>query len=280
VPREHVHQQLDPQYFLEYALFGGALRHYVAKSLEDAFRTDPNDLHRRFFVLGVFREEHAAYEDMGAILEALIRFRRGELQYPIEGVLRYKDDLVVLETLFRRRNITSADDLYDALGLSDFIPEDWALVHPNINCESALRRMCRFIHADCQGNQKRQGISAYNKLKHGLVLVQNGQRYGNGLPDAPAVLIQNPEPDSINPYAILAIQMTDISLKERCRVIEFVQSTLRAIAALYVLWRYPNDAMIQMDSKSVSWLFHTQSMVGIRDFMRQLCEKSELRSDS
>ena len=80
VPHEQVHQQLDPRFFLDYALFSGTLRHYVAKSLEDAFRADPNDLHRRFFVLGVFREEHAAYEDMGAILEALIWFRRRDLK--------------------------------------------------------------------------------------------------------------------------------------------------------------------------------------------------------
>ena len=105
VPHDHVHEQLDPHFFLDYALFSGALRHYATKSLEDAFRADPNDVHRRFFVLGVFREEHAAYEDLGAILESLIRLKLQELAYPIEGVLRFKDDLVVLETLFSRRDI-------------------------------------------------------------------------------------------------------------------------------------------------------------------------------
>lgn len=276
VPHEQVHQQLDPRFFLEYALFSGALRHYVTKSLEDTFHADPNHLHRRFFILGIFREEHAAYEDMGAILESLIRFRRGNLKYPIEGVLRFKDDLVVLETLFRRRGIKSADDLYIALGLAEFIPEDWSSVHPQINCERALRRMCRFIYVDCQANQKREGVSAYNKIKHGLALVPNGRRFDEVLPDAPAVLIQNPETDSVNPYALLGIPMTDSALEERCRVVEFIQSTLRAIAALYVLRRYPNDVMAAVKLKNLSGLFHTAPLVSVRDFMRQLSEKPEL----
>jgi hypothetical protein len=252
----------------------------VAKSLQDAFHADSNDLHRRFFVLGIYREEHAAYEDMGAILEAIIRFRLGELKYPIEGVLRFKDDLVVLETLFRRRKIKSADELFNSLGLSEFIPSDWNSVHPHINCEHALRRMCRFIFSDCQANQKRQGVSAYNKIKHGLALVPNGQRYGRELPDAPAVLIQNPNSDSPNPYSLLGIPMTDIDLEERGKVVEFVQSTLRAFAALYAMWRYPDYVTTTLSLTTVSALFHTDSLAGVRDFMQQLNEKPEALAET
>lgn len=275
VPHEQIHQQLDSRFFIDYALFSGALRHYVTKSLEEGFHLYPNDLHRRFFVLGVFREEHAAYEDMGAILESLIRFRLGELKYPIEGVLRFKDDLVVLDTLFRRRGIRSAEDLYATLGLSEFIPHDWSAAHPQINLERALRRMCKFIYVDCQANQKRQGVSAYNKIKHGLALVPNGQRYDKSLPNAPAVLIQNPQTDSINPYALLGIPMSDSQLEERCRLVEFIQSTLRAIATLYVTWRYPEDVMATIELKSISSLFHAGPLVDIKNFMQQLSEKPE-----
>ena len=190
--------------------------------------------------------------------------------------MRFKDDLVVLETLFRRRNIASADDLYDALGLSEFVPADWSLVHPKINCEIAFRSMCRFIFIDCKVNQECQGVSAYNKIKHGLTLVKNGRHYGNEMPDSPAVLIPNPKTDSDKPYALLGISMADSSLQERCRVVEFVQSTLRAIAAFYVLWRYPDYVVAHLDLKSVSWLFHTEPLVNVRDFMIQLSEKYEL----
>ena len=53
-------------------------------------------------MVGLYREEYASYEDMGAILAALIRFRKGKLKFPIEGILRYKPDSVILETLFGR----------------------------------------------------------------------------------------------------------------------------------------------------------------------------------
>ena len=104
--------------------------------------------------------------------------------------------LVILDTLFSRRDIKSADDLYDALGLGKLIPSDWNSFYPSIDCEKALRRMCRFIFIDCKDNQKRYGISAYNKLKHGLTLVSYGKRYNSNLPDAPAILIQNRQQNS------------------------------------------------------------------------------------
>ena len=195
VSHQQVHEQLDPHFFADYALFSGMLRHYVAKSLEDLFKNDPNDAHRRLFIVGLYREEYAAYEDMGAILEALIRYRVGELAFPVEGILRYKDDKVVLDNLFRRRRIASADDLYSALGLQGCVPSNWHATHPNIDPERVLRRMCRFIVVDCQANQKRYGIDAYNRIKHGLAFVPNGNRYQESLPNSPAVVIANRQPD-------------------------------------------------------------------------------------
>ena len=276
ITHEQVHQELDARFFLEYALFSGSFRHYVAASLEESFRSDPNDLHRRFFVLGLFREEHAAYEDMGAILEAFLRFHLGELQHPVEGVLRFKDNLVILDTLFSRRDIKSADDLYDALGLGKLIPSDWNSFYPGIDCEKALRRMCRFIFIDCKDNQKRHGISAYNKLKHGLTLVPYGKRYDSNLPDAPAVLIQNPQQNSPNPYALVAIPMDDSSLTERSRIVEFIQSTLRALAALYVIWRYPAEPKALKDVDNATQLFNVMPLIGVREFLHQLSERPEV----
>lgn len=276
VPHEKVHEQLDPHFFLDYALFSGTLRHYVAKSLEDLFKADRNDVHRRFFVIGLYREEYAAYEDMGAILEAFIRFRLGDLAHPIEGILRYKDDKVVLQNLFRRRSVKSADDLYVALGLQDWIPPDWPSVHPGIDCERALRRMCQFMFTDCMANQKRYGIDAYNRIKHGLALVPNGGRYLEGLPNAPAVVIKNPQPDSPNPYVLYGLPMGDSALEERLKLVKFIQSTLRSVTAFYVIGRYPDFLRDKRQISPASALFNTEPLLGAREFMRQLSEKSDV----
>jgi len=276
ISHDEVHKQLDPHFFADYALFSGTLRHYVAKSLEDSFKADPNDIHRRFYVLGLYREEYAAYEDMGAIVEALIRFRKGELVFPVESILRYKDDKVVLETLFSRRDICSADDLYIALGLQDCIPSDWQSIHPDIDCEKALKRMCRFIFQDGQVAQKRYGIDAYNRIKHGLAFVPNGNRYQPNLPNSPAVLISNREPQSPNPYILLGLPTDDSKLEDRAKVIEFIQSTLRALVAFYLIGRYSDFLREKRQVSPAATLFNLMPLVPVKDFMRQLSEKPDL----
>lgn len=276
-PHVRVHEQLDPRFFVDYALFSGILRHYVAKSLEDLFKQDRNDTHRRLYVIGAYREEYAAYEDMGAILEAFIRYRNGEIAYPVEAVLRYKDDKVALATLFSRRRIGSADELHAALGLQDWISSDWQTAHPQIDCAKVLRRMCRFMFIDCQANQKRYGIDAYNRIKHGLALVPNGRRYLADLPNSPAVIIKNRNyTQSSSPYVLLGLPMDDAALEERSRAIEFAQSTLRSLVALYVIKRYPSFLREEHRIFPAPLLFNAPPLVAARDFLRQLSEKPEM----
>jgi hypothetical protein len=274
VSHDEVHRQFDPHFFADYVLFSGMLRHYVAKSLEDLLKGDPNDVHRRFFIIGLYREEYAAYEDMGAILAALIRFRKGELKFPVEGILRYKPDNVVLETLFNRNGIKSDDDLYTSLGLQEWIPADWQTTYPNIDCAKVLKRMCRFMFVDCQMNQKRYGIDAYNRIKHGLAFVPNGNRYLHSLPNSPAILISNPQPKS-DPYVLLGLPMDDSKLEERAKLVEFIQSTLRALVSFYLIGQYPEFLRDNRQISPASKLFELQPLVSVKDFMQQLSEKSD-----
>jgi hypothetical protein len=275
VSHDEVHRQFDPHFFADYALFSGSLRHYVARTLKDLFQNAPNDVHRRFFIVGLYREEYAAYEDMGAILAALIRFRKGELKFPVEGILRYKPDSVILEALFRRRGIKSPDDLYTALGLQACIPQDWQATYPNIDCVKSLKRMCRFMFIDCQENQKRYGIDAYNRIKHGLAFVPNGNRYQAGLPNSPAILILNPQPKSANPYALLGLQMDDSKLEERAKLVEFIQSTLLALVVFYLIDQYSDFLRDNRRISPALNLFNLPPLVSVRDFMQQLSEKSD-----
>lgn len=274
VSHNEVHRQFDPHFFADYALFSGTLRHYVAKSLEDLLKADPNDIHRRFFIVGLYREEYAAYEDMGAILAAFIRFRKNELQFPIEGVLRYKPDNVVLESLFNRYNISSADALYSALGVEGWIPAGWQATYPRIDCPRVLKRMCRFMFLDCQANQKRYGIDAYNRIKHGLAFVPNGGRYVVGLPNAPAVLVTNPQPKS-DPYVLLGLPMDDAKLEERAKLVEFIQSTLRALVSMYLIGCHSSFLRENRKIDPALKLFELTPLVAVKDFMQQLSEKPE-----
>jgi len=131
---EKVHEQLDPNFFTDYALFSGAVRHYVSKTIEDSFRQDPNETHRRLYIIGLYKEEYAAYEDMGAIVGAFIRWKLGNLKHPVAGILQYKVGQIVLETLFKKHKVESPESLYKALGLEAWIPPNWSGTYPGIDC--------------------------------------------------------------------------------------------------------------------------------------------------
>ena len=69
---EEVLARVEPIYFLDYALFTGAVRHYASVTLEAAFKTDPHPLRRRLHFVNLLKEEYAAYEDVGAFLGAFL----------------------------------------------------------------------------------------------------------------------------------------------------------------------------------------------------------------
>jgi hypothetical protein len=278
IPHSSVHQDMDPHFFTDYALFSGAFRYYIAKSIEDAYGRDQNDIHKRLLTVGLYREEYSAYEDMGAILEAFVRFRAGELAHPLEGILRYKDDKVVLETLFTRRNIQSADDLFNALGLLEGVESSWRAIYPNIDSERVLRRMCRFIFIDCKSSQSLYGVEAYNRIKHGLAFLPNGQRYLQGLPNAPAVMIPNRKPQALNPYILFGLPMEAAKLSQRAALIEFIQSTTRALVGFYLIGRYPTFLQEERQIDPAPRLFNLLPMVSVLEFLQQLNDKPEHES--
>lgn len=92
--------------------FTGRLREYVASALENQFKAEPNDLHRRAYVLGVYREEYTAYEDLGAYLEAFLTNAEDHSITVMERLLRYGPGDVKLAKVLERRNIKTGDDLF------------------------------------------------------------------------------------------------------------------------------------------------------------------------
>jgi len=137
-----------------------------------------------------------------------------------------------------------------------------------------MKTMCRFIFTDCRNNQKKYGIEAYNRIKHGLAVVPYGKRYKEALPDSPAVIIRNPEPQSRDPYGLLSLSMTDEALNARATVVEFVQSTLRALAAFYVIAHYPDFLAKQLKISPPETLFNLPTLSDVKGFIQQASNKS------
>lgn len=243
VDRRTVLRKLDGPYLLDYAMFTGAMRDYVSRALEDRFRTDPNDLHRRMFLLAVYREEYSAYEDLGAILDALLTHRQNPEVPILERLISYRPGKVALTKVMERFAIATWEQLYDALKLDGLITEQWATAFPELDLRKVLRTAAHFFFTDCLRNQKSEGLRAFNKLKHGLLFVPNARRYLPTLADAPAALFwtaKGSEQATANPLTVYAVPMTDEQLENRLRSINFLQANLRLIAVLVVIVEHPD----------------------------------------
>lgn len=241
-PLEKVLVQVEPLYFLDYALFIGAVRHYASITLEGAFKADRTPVRRRLHFVNVLKEEYAALEDVGAVLDAFLAYRSGKVSIPLAKLLNYKAKDVLLSEVFSRYRVSSGENLYDVLKLGDWIPADWPKWFPHLDLEKSLRLACSFFYEDCSRNQKKYGVVAYNKIKHGLLVVPSGKLYVPSLPDAPAVLFPTDvtlQQAKSSPLTVYGFKSDDPQIEERHKAIEFVQCNLRLLAALYVTWRYP-----------------------------------------
>jgi len=272
VDKREVLRSLEGDYLLDYAAFTGAVRVYVTQGLEAHFAKDKNDLHRRMFLLAVFREEYSAYEDLGAMLDALLTNRRDPEVPLLERLISYGVGQVELAKVMERFSVKSSHELYDHLGLMELIPADWKDEFPDLDLGKALRTSADFFFVDCLKSQKRDGLRAFNKMKHGLLLVPKARIYLTGQIDAPAAVFktEDSKPEAANnPFSLYAVPMTDEHLDARLRAIHFVQANLRMIAALRVVARHPAVSQRRGLEKPLD-LLRTPYLTDVMNFIDQV----------
>jgi hypothetical protein len=267
--------QLDPLYFLDYAVFTGAVRQYASKTLEEAFRADPNPLRRRLHLLNLVKEEYAAYEDTGAILNAFLDYREGKVEVPIASLMTFRPGDVELSAMFDSHKVASGDELYAALKLEEWIPDAWVDWFPQLDLKKALRLACKFFFEDCAANQKRYGVIAYNKIKHGLMVVPSGRVYKGDLPDSPAALFSTPaelKKQGTPAYTVYGFPIDDLGIEQRHASIEFVQCDLRLFAGLYLACRYPT-ALTARGLSGPRELFDSRELFDVRHLIAEVTAK-------
>jgi len=233
--------QIEPQYFVDYVRLTGIARDYVADTLRRAMEADPNDARRRLHLLGLVAQEYAAHEDAAALLKAWLDWRSGTTATPLEPLFGYKPGEARLDRVFADFSITTGEDLLGALGVADWLPPEWRGWFPALDLEKTVRVACRFLAEDCRRNQKKFGVAAFNKIKHGLFVVPSARLYLPALPDAPAALIANQDQATATsqPLVLYALPADDNSLRERERSVHFIGQTLRLLVCLYLLHRFP-----------------------------------------
>lgn len=270
--KREVLRRVEGDYLLDYAIFTGAMRVYVTRSLEEHFAKDKNDVHRRMFLLAVYREEYSAFEDLGAMLDSLLTHRQNPEVPLLEKLISYGVGQVELSKVMDRFAIKSSQELYARIGLSELIPPNWKQHFSGLDLEKALRTAADFFFVDCVRNQKKEGLRAFNKMKHGLLLVPNAKRYLPNQIDAPAALFKTDEarPDALdNPFSLYAVPMTDEHLDGRLRSVHFIQTNLRMIAALRVVSRHP-DVLRHRGIQNPIDVLRTPNLSDVLNFIGQV----------
>lgn len=67
--------------------------------------------------------------------------------------------------------------------------------------------------------------------------------------------------------------MSDEAIAQRSKLVEFIQASLRALAALYVVAQYPNYFAVRTNSGTDTGIFKTNRMFDVMEFFSQMAKK-------
>jgi hypothetical protein len=265
-------RSIEPQYFVDYCSFSGQAREYVSDSLSAAFWGDPNPIRRRHHLIGLLAQEYAAYEDAAAILKAFLDFGAGVVAFPLVTLMDYRPGEAELDRVLGGYKIYDTNSLVSRLRVLEWMPRAWQDSFPDIDLEKCIRFSCQFLVQDCRFNQKRYGVAAYNKIKHGLMVVPSAREYIYAMPDTPAAIFSTKKFSEVrdeSPFILYGFPMDDAKIREHERLIHFVQKVLRLLAGLYLSATYPKRVQ-QVWGGGPDSMFSSGQFRDIRDFMREV----------
>ena len=271
--KAEVLSRIDAWYLTEYIAFAGQIREYVADTLKHAFRTDPNSVRRSHHIIALVQLEYAAYEDAAALLMSLVAVRQGRSPTVLEQLESYRPGEAVLDSVFKQLSVSSPADLHDQLQLDRAMPTAWSDWFPGLDLPKATVHACKLFLTDCRGNQKPIGIAAYNKSKHGPLVLSRGNLLDRRFAPVPSMFFANRWPSEYGPYPVIiyGFEETDAAIEGRERIIHFVQSTLRLIVAVLLGDMYP--AVVEARWGSVEGMWHSDELRDVIELIREITIK-------
>lgn len=264
---------IDGRYLAEYIAFAGQMREYVNETLGRAWRADPNPVRRAHHLLSVVQLEYAAYEDAAAMLSALLRFHAKKSTTVLETLESYPPGEAIVSKVLDAAHITGADELFAALGLDAGVPALWRQWFPDLDLEKSLRLACRFFVHDCRANHKPHGIAAYNKSKHGPLVVSSGEVLGPRLAPVPSMFFaaKRPEEHGGNPVIVYGWPDDPETIETHERAVHFVQRSLRLIVSVLLPLYYPDEVQRRYGGPEAMW--RQRELRDIVEFIDEITRK-------
>ena len=202
--------------------------------------------------------------------------RQGKTNSVLEILESYKPGEAVLASILDKSSAETAEKLYAALRLEEAIPAEWASWQPSLDLKKSLLLACRFFASDCRANQKKLGVAAYNKCKHGPLVIAKGDLFGTTIGPVPSMFFANNakkwgEKYGTDPVIVYCFASSDEEIENRERSIHVVQSSLRLFIAVLLGHMYPTEVTRRWGSLELMW--HSDRLRDVVEFVAEITVK-------
>lgn len=242
--KKEIYWNLEAPFLWDYLGFGIDLRDYNALQVAEA-ASRQNYMGRKLAFISVFGQMMAGFEDAAALLLALKRRFSPDPKCP------YQKEFTVGETplfytmvTFRDSRLdkvldcTTLDKVYRNFHFDKLVPA--GLSEPGFLQPELVRRgllnMAKFLCEDCRTNQtKNHRPEAYNKIKHGAIVLSEGRDLFPEHPSGPAIIMEAPIADVTYPLQLLTFPYSEEEIESMKRIIWLSKVVRKVLVALY-LW--------------------------------------------
>lgn len=273
--KKEIYWKLEPRFLWDYLSFGVDLRDYNALQVSEG-ASSQNYLGRKLAFISVFREMMAGFEDIAALLLALKR------RYGPDPKCSYQKEFAVTETplfytlvTYRESRLdkvlgsTSPDEVYRDFHFEKLVPV--SLSEPGFLQPEVVRRglltIAKFLCDDClQSQTKNNRPEAYNKIKHGSIVLSEGRDFFPDHPSGPAIIMGEPKGDVTYPLRLLILPYSEEEIENMKRVI-WLSKVVRKVLLVLYLWAVHEQFVRAKDVRHPSSLFDAD--------MRKIIEYAE-----
>lgn len=242
--KKEIYWKLEAPFLLDYLGFGIDLRDYNALQVSESASLQ-NYLGQKLAFMSVFGQMMAGFEDTAALLLALKR------RYGRDPECQYQKEFNVAETpvfytmvtyrdsrLDKVLGSSSPDEVYRDFHLETLVPVN--LSEPGFLQPEVVRRgllnMAKFLCEDCRTNQtKNNRPDAYNKIKHGAIVLSEGRDLFPEHPSGPAVIMEGPKGDVTHPLQLLTFPFSEQEIETMKRII-WLSKVVRKVLLVLYLW--------------------------------------------
>lgn len=242
--KKEIYWKLEAPFLWDYRSFGTDLRDYNALQIAEA-ASHQNYLGQKLAFISILGQMMAGFEDLAALLLALKRRFSPDPECP------YQKEFGVGETPLFYTMVTyrdwrldkvlvsvSPDKAYQDFHFDKLVPA--GLSKPGFLQPEVVRRgllnMAKFLCEDCRTNQtKNNRPEAYNKIKHGAIVLSEGRILFPEHPSGPAIIMEGPKADATYPLQLLTFPYSEKEIENMKQIIWLSKVARKVLLALY-LW--------------------------------------------